>query len=124
MRDANLGKWQRRNMRSKRLVLELMHAQGGFCGICGKLFQNVWPQHIVADHIVPRSKGGSNHIDNLQAAHRSCDSAKGNDSTHEVETVGPEMPAPELSELPEITVRGLARARLPDPRGDICNGED
>jgi 5-methylcytosine-specific restriction endonuclease McrA len=31
-----------------------------------------------ADHVVPVSKGGADTLDNLQAAHRSCNAAKGN----------------------------------------------
>jgi 5-methylcytosine-specific restriction endonuclease McrA len=30
-----------------------------------------------ADHIVPRSQGGTHHMDNLQAACRACNSRKG-----------------------------------------------
>jgi len=30
-----------------------------------------------ADHIVPRRDGGSDGIDNLQRAHRSCNSSRG-----------------------------------------------
>lgn len=44
----------------------------GICHLCGQ------PRADTADHIVPRSKGGDNHPSNLRAAHRSCNSARGN----------------------------------------------
>jgi 5-methylcytosine-specific restriction endonuclease McrA len=31
----------------------------------------------VADHVLPRAYGGSDHIENLKAAHKSCNSRKG-----------------------------------------------
>lgn len=43
---------------------------GHMCQHCGT------KEHICIDHIVPVSKGGSNHIDNLQPLCRSCNSSK------------------------------------------------
>jgi 5-methylcytosine-specific restriction endonuclease McrA len=45
------------------------------CGVCGE-----GPRHgdpFVCDHIVPRAHGGSDHRDNWQGAHRSCNGRKG-----------------------------------------------
>lgn len=47
----------------------------GLCGICA---QPVDEATFTIDHIVPMSKGGAHLIENLQAAHRSCNSRKGN----------------------------------------------
>lgn len=30
------------------------------------------------DHVIPRSRGGNNSLDNLKLAHRDCNSRKGN----------------------------------------------
>lgn len=41
------------------------------CRSCGST------EHLTVDHIVPRSKGGTHHLDNLQTLCRSCNSRKG-----------------------------------------------
>lgn len=53
----------------------LFKKNGAICGICGKpgLIEN-----MNVDHIIPKSKGGSNRLDNLQLAHIRCNHAKGN----------------------------------------------
>ena len=48
--------------------------QGGFCNACGHHFQ---PQNLTFDHIIPRSRGGTRHISNLQLLCGSCNSTKG-----------------------------------------------
>lgn len=52
------------------------NAHAGVCGICGKPFDNP-ADPPVADHIVPRVAGGSDELDNLRAAHRSCNGRRG-----------------------------------------------
>lgn len=44
---------------------------GHMCQHCGTT------ERIEMDHIIPLSKGGTNHIDNLQPLCRSCNSKKG-----------------------------------------------
>lgn len=46
------------------------------CGICGKEIPTF--EEATVDHKVPRSRGGSNRMDNLQLAHERCNQAKGN----------------------------------------------
>jgi 5-methylcytosine-specific restriction endonuclease McrA len=46
------------------------------CHICGRPFDNPHDPPV-ADHIVPRARGGPDTIDNLAAAHRSCNGRKG-----------------------------------------------
>ena len=37
------------------------------------------PLYITFDHIVPRSSGGGDRIENLRLAHNACNHARGND---------------------------------------------
>lgn len=55
----------------------LYGAQGGDCNGCREHFE---PRHLEIDHIVPRSKGGTDHIENLQLLCGSCNRIKGNRS--------------------------------------------
>ena len=48
--------------------------QGGCCGGCGEHFR---PQNLEVDHIVPRAKGGTDHLDNLQLLCGHCNRVKG-----------------------------------------------
>lgn len=45
--------------------------QGRVCHLCGR------PGADTLDHIVPRSLGGSDDLDNLAPAHKSCNSRRG-----------------------------------------------
>lgn len=52
------------------------------CGYCGGAMsrdvdRQVDPAGATVDHVIPRSEGGSDDPDNLQAAHRGCNQAKG-----------------------------------------------
>jgi hypothetical protein len=47
---------------------------GYVCGICGDL---VCPTELSIDHIIPVARGGGDDLDNLQVAHRVCNSRKG-----------------------------------------------
>jgi 5-methylcytosine-specific restriction endonuclease McrA len=50
------------------------------CGICNEpidyTLPYLHPREFVADHIIPRNKGGADTLENKQAAHRDCNRAK------------------------------------------------
>lgn len=66
----------------KRAIVRLFERDGSKCSICGSemLFSiqhKSEPRFATADHILPRSKGGSNAIENLRLACKSCNEARG-----------------------------------------------
>lgn len=65
-----------------------------WCHICGlpipgDIASSKHPLFGTVDHVIPRSRGGSNRLDNRRAAHRLCNSIKGNLdlSEHQRETI-------------------------------------
>lgn len=52
----------------------LYGAQGGNCAGCETHFL---PQHLTVDHIIAKSKGGTDHLENLQLLCNHCNSVKG-----------------------------------------------
>ena len=52
----------------------LFGKQEGLCGGCSTLFPFM---NFTVDHVVPHSKGGSDHLDNLQLLCGACNSTKG-----------------------------------------------
>ncbi len=55
--------------------------QGGFCPACQHHFE---PRHLEVDHVIAKSKGGHDHISNLQLLCSSCNRTKGNESQEEL----------------------------------------
>lgn len=65
-----------------RKMIALHERDGGFCRLCGGEIvlsrlgkQN--PDKPTLDHILPKAKGGTNDLENLQLAHAKCNTAKG-----------------------------------------------
>lgn len=59
---------------SKRLIALVKQEYGYLCHLCLK--EIVREDEYSADHVIPRSKGGDNSIENLRPAHRHCNSAR------------------------------------------------
>lgn len=60
---------------------------GGLCWICGKPVDlkllpssKQWDECLTLDHIIPQSKGGTWKTSNLRAAHKLCNSIRGNNN--------------------------------------------
>jgi RNA-directed DNA polymerase len=67
-------------------ISKLIKKQYGRCAICKERFL---PMDVIeADHIVPRSKGGSDKLENLQALHKHCHIQKSHqDSTVSIDSL-------------------------------------
>ena len=73
---------------SSALFETLWRQQDGLCALCQKPMlrsrfevphARIWAKHRATfDHIIPRSKGGADTLDNLQLAHARCNKIKGN----------------------------------------------
>lgn len=59
----------------KKLSAQVIKRDGGVCYYCGT---DDPTEVMTADHITPRSKGGTDTLDNLVCACRPCNSSKGN----------------------------------------------
>lgn len=73
-------KWHGRN--ASKMLRRVLSEYGWVCHICGLSIDPEakprTPGYPTADHIIPRSHGGSNTLDNLRPAHWSCNSRRGN----------------------------------------------
>lgn len=70
---TDLGKLPRYNSTANKR--SLYGQQAGNCEGCGTHFEM---RNLEVDHIIPRSKGGTDHLSNLQLLCGSCDRIKGN----------------------------------------------
>ena len=69
---TDLGPLPRYNCVANKSHLYGVH--GGNCKTCRHHFQS---QHLEVDHIISRSKGGTDHLDNLQLLCSNCNRIKG-----------------------------------------------
>lgn len=70
------------------------------CELCGRSAKDM---QIDADHIRPRSKGGSNDITNLQALCRTCNAEKGNRDDEDFRGL-PKLMSTEMIHAPSVVL--------------------
>ena len=77
-REYARGYWLACQRRDRSFWVELMARTGGCCYLCGHRIDGagVW-RGLSVDHITPRSRGGSNSVDNVAAVHVHCNNSKG-----------------------------------------------
>ena len=73
LKRTDLGKLPRYNCKENRI--RLYGEQEGRCAGCKEHFES---RHLEVDHYIARSKGGSDHLDNLQLLCSHCNRMKGN----------------------------------------------
>lgn len=65
-----------------KLAARVVAEYGPRCWLCGKAIAvelpRTSPRGLSIDHVVPRSKGGSNALANLRPAHLRCNISRGN----------------------------------------------
>lgn len=66
---------ERRRSTKESLRVAVLERDGLVCGLCGG---DVEPDEVHIDHILPRSLGGPDDLDNLQVSHALCNMRKGN----------------------------------------------
>ncbi|EGY23858.1 HNH endonuclease family protein [Desulfovibrio sp. A2] len=66
------------------LRIRVLKDSGGRCALCGATARTT---SLEVDHIVPRSRGGSNSHENLQVLCRDCNQAKSNTDTADYRTL-------------------------------------
>lgn len=64
----------------KQRLLKIIDRDGAACWLCGKLIDlNVEGRsRATIDHVIPKSKKGTNRLENLKLAHASCNQRRGN----------------------------------------------
>ena len=65
----NAGGWNGRKI--ARLAAAVFADRGRVCHLCGL------PGAYTLDHLLPRSLGGGDELDNLAPAHKTCNSSRG-----------------------------------------------
>src|SRR3990167_6528590 len=73
-------RWERRRWRGRaaRKFKRLCEYYGNTCVACG---QDSEAQPLTRDHIIPKSKGGSNRLSNIQPLCQRCNKQKGTEFT-------------------------------------------
>ncbi len=69
--------------RKRRLRVRMFLNQDGNCSLCGEamslaVLHPLSDDYPTLDHILPRSRGGTNAVSNIALAHRRCNERRGN----------------------------------------------
>ena len=81
---ANLATRGRKKNTRKRINQAILYRrQGGYCAGCDHFFQS---RNLTIDHVLPRSKGGSDDISNLQLLCHACNQLKKDGSQEQLIT--------------------------------------
>ena len=67
------GRWQISDLYQQQI--EKLQQSNHACAYCGTVFN--FPTEATVDHIFPRSKGGTNEMENIVFACKTCNSSKG-----------------------------------------------
>jgi 5-methylcytosine-specific restriction endonuclease McrA len=74
------------------VVAAFAHRQAVFCEYCGRQvfvhLPEADPARATGDHRIPRSRGGTNHRQNIAIACRACNTAKGRRTEAEFRAAG------------------------------------
>ena len=63
-------------MRNRGVLLgQIALRDGAICYLCGQGL--IWDDPWEIEHVIPRSRGGTDDLNNLGLAHRSCNRVKG-----------------------------------------------
>jgi 5-methylcytosine-specific restriction endonuclease McrA len=73
-RVRRTGKCGPRDRKNK--VRKLLERDGDDCWLCGHPLDG----NMSLDHVIPRSRGGGNGLDNLRLAHVECNNRRGDDA--------------------------------------------
>lgn len=90
---------------NKRLAVYVRDA--GICGICG---EHIEPDDLDIDHIMQRAEGGPDDMDNLRAAHKSCN--RGRPKVPKAQQVPLERPQEPPKKLTARAARDEARREI------------
>jgi 5-methylcytosine-specific restriction endonuclease McrA len=79
------GRKLRQKISKKLAKMETLRRRpgGDKCHLCGSpldfsIRRTKHPLYVTVDHLIPKSLGGGDHINNLKLAHRSCNMRRGN----------------------------------------------
>lgn len=69
--------WKTAKTKGAAKIRTIMKRDGNHCWLCGEPFSGASGRKPSLDHVIPRSKGGSDRNENLKLAHTSCNNKRG-----------------------------------------------